>query len=69
MDRKRNGIFLKVGNSVERIPHPTAGSGMEEESTIHKNWASALLPPPDNLAGQDQNTSDLLYPYPEKLNS
>lgn len=47
----------------------TEGSGIEEENAIHKNWASALLPPPDNLAGQDKNTPDLLYPYPEQLNS
>lgn len=64
VDRERNGIFLKGGNSVKRM---TEGSGIEE--AIHKNWASALLPTPDNLAGQDQNTPDLLYPYPEQLNS
>lgn len=66
MDRERNGIFLKGGNSVKGM---TEGSGDEEESAIHKSWASALFPPPDDLAGQDQNTPDLLYPYPEQLNS
>lgn len=66
MDRERNGISLKGGNSVKEM---TEGSGVEEESAIHKNWTSALLPSPDNLAGQDQNTPDLLYPYPEQLNS